>query len=112
MIVAHHFEFAGRAASSVAYEVTGSAPNRALEVEWVVVNMLVGTGGSHFRLRFDEGSPIFRITHGWTSNRGSAGTWTQLAMMDTTEEYEEVVLSTGAPGPSDAANTEYTYTPR
>jgi len=110
LIVAHHFGNTSSSAGSVSYRVSGAAPNRALEIEWVTAN-LSGTGGARFRLRFDEGDAAFVIHYGPIGDDVFAEAWTQLAMLDTAQ-YEETVISTGSPTPASQANTEFTYSPR
>jgi hypothetical protein len=110
LIVAHHFENTSDTSGSVVYAVTGTAPARALEIEWTTTNRSA-SGGGRFRLRFDEGSPTFVIHYGPITDDIFGGSWTQLAMLDG-DEWEEVFVSTGSPSPSAHANTSHTYTPR
>ncbi len=110
VIVAHHYANSSSSAGSVAWGLSGAAPERTLEIEWTTEN-LSGTGGARFRLRFDEGEAAFVVHYGPIADDVFAESWTQLAMLDASQ-YEEVVVSTGSPTPASRANTEHTYSPR
>lgn len=110
LVVAHHTENLDAGGGSVAYRVSGTSPDRALEIEWVTA-ALSGTGGARFRLRFEEGSDAFVVHYGPITDDIFGARWTQLAMLDGSR-FEEVVVSTGSPSAATAANTRYTYTPR